>query len=98
MENPKLCVLTGIRFDRTVIIYPLATEKFSYEFRPVGKVEISIPMLNSLLQLNDFKHPILAGICRNSFINKVEPPIIDLNYFNDGYKNYNYPKLFKEKV
>lgn len=69
----------------------------SYEFSVVGKVNIALPTLLSLINERKYKHPILAGICRNAFENKIEPPLITQDLISNGLKNIEYPKSFKEK-
>ncbi len=96
--GPRLhyCVLTG---------YPLKMSKpidnaqpiLIYEFEPIGKVKIGLPTLLSFITKKEFKHPILAGICRAAYEKGEDPPIITGEYIHNDLKNNNYPKTFQEK-
>lgn len=78
-------------------IYPNLDSTYTYEFLPVGKVKISLPVYMSFQNKRDFRHPILAGICRQAFELGNEPPLIDSNFLESEIKNIKYPKSFVEK-
>lgn len=95
MTTLRHCILTGYQFEEP--------EKFgeeleaAYTFQPVGKVRVALPTLISLINSRQFRHPILAGICRNAFERNAEPPLITQEFIDSGFKNISYPKSFKEK-
>ena len=92
------CILTGYQFDETVKFDETTGSFISYNFYPVGKVKIALSILIELKNNKQFHNPILAGICRNAFENKEEPPLITRDFIDNGLKNYSYPKNFKEKA
>lgn len=94
----NICPLTGLRMDPSESkIYPTTDMTYTYEFILVGKVKIALPTYQNFINSKLFKHPILAGICRESFENKTEPPLINTDFLENGIKNINYPKTFIEK-
>jgi hypothetical protein len=94
----NICPLTGLRMDPSESkIYPITDMTYTYEFLLVGKVKIALPTYQNFINSKQFKHPILAGICRESFENKTEPPLINTDFLENGIKNINYPKTFIEK-
>lgn len=97
MTTLKHCILSAQQFDETVKFSNLSAPAIEYEWSTVGKVKISHPTLIEFQNNRKFIHPILAGICRNSFINKVEPPLINQHFIDVEIKNIKYPKAFKEK-
>ena len=98
MEQLHHCILTGYQFDESVKFDETTGPFISYEFYPVGKVKIAFSRLIELKNSKQFHNPILAGICRNAFENKQEPPMLSRDFLDNGLKNLNYPKTFKEKV
>ena len=98
MEQLRHCILTGYQFNESVKFDETTGPFISYEFYPIGKVKIAFSLLIELKNNNQFLNPILAGICRNAFENKEEPPMITRDFIDNGIKNFNYPKNFKEKV
>ena len=79
-------------------IYPQTDATFTYEFLPVGKVKIALPTYQIFISNRQQKDPILAGICREAFETKVEPPIINNDFIVNQLENINYPKSFTEKT
>lgn len=97
MTTLRHCILTGYQFDEAVKFDETAEAVFGYKYSPIGKVQISTSTLTELMNNRQYKHPILAGICRNAFEFNIEPPLIDKNLLESGLKNVPYPKSFKEK-
>jgi len=97
MDKLHHCILTGFQFDNAITIEPSLGTFISYNFVTVGKVKIGIPTLIEFMNKNEFNHPILAGICRNAFENKEEPPLITREFIQNEIKNLSFPKSFKEK-
>ncbi|MES2618115.1 MAG: hypothetical protein V4613_09555 [Bacteroidota bacterium] len=80
-----------------VNLKPITTSlTIEYYQEAVGNVKITIPAYNELLT-GDFERYIIAGITRNAFDRKEEPPLIDSTFIRSGYKDYNPPFDFKEK-
>lgn len=71
---------------------------YTYEFPPIGKARIAMPTYIAFQNARDFKHPELAGICRNAFEDGIEPPLLTSDFIANGLKNIPYPKTFKEKA
>jgi len=92
------CPLTGYQFDQSVTIDETLGPVFGYQYSPVGKVQIALPTLMEFMNNRQYRHPILAGICRNAFELGVEPPLISRDFMDNGIKTIPYPKTFKEKV
>lgn len=97
MDKLRHCILTGFQFEKPISIEPTLGPFISYDFVAVGKVNIALPTLIDLMNKREYKHPILAGICRNAFENKQEPPMITTEFILNDIKNIKYPKSFKEK-
>jgi len=97
MTKLSNCILTGQTLAKQINLDENIAPFISYEFILVGKVKVALPTLLSLINERKFHHPILAGICRNAFEKKIEPPLITQDFINNGLKNIKYPKLFKEK-
>jgi hypothetical protein len=97
MDKLRHCILTGYQFDNSISIEPTSGPYLTYNFEIVGKVKIAIPTLIEFMNKHEYKHPILAGICRNAFENGQEPPLITSEFIQVEIKNINYPKTFKEK-
>lgn len=98
MQQLYHCILTGYQFDEKVKFDETTGLFVAYKFYPVGKVKIALSLLIEFMNNKQFHHPILAGICRNAFENKEEPPLISRDFIDNGLKNYNYPMTFKEKA
>ena len=92
------CILTGDKFDETVKFEPTLGAYLDYTFKPVGRVKISLATLIDLKAKSQYNNPILAGICRNTFDNGQEPPLINAEFIAVGLKNYKYPKTTREKA
>lgn len=97
MNKLQHCILTGYQFDESISIEPTSGPFIAYDFVTVGKVKIALPTLLEFMTKREYKHPILAGICRNAFENKQEPPLISTEFIQNDIKNLNYPKTFREK-
>lgn len=68
-------------------------------FLPIGVAEISDVALIILQNNDEPKRHLLAGICRNHFEMKKDPPLITSELINsDIEKEYNLPKTKKEKA
>lgn len=80
MSELKNCILSAQNFDETVKFNNSSLSIIEYEWATVGKVKIAHPTLLDFQHNRKFNHPILAGICRNSFINKIAPPVITQNF------------------
>jgi hypothetical protein len=91
------CILTGFQFDKPIELNITNEPVITYENVVVGKVKIAHPTLISLTNQKKYKNPILAGICRNAFENKTEPPIITQSFIDNELKNIKFPQSFKEK-
>jgi hypothetical protein len=91
------CYLTGEYFNGSVKFNPTSNFTIEYEFKPVGKVKISLAMAIELTSKKEFIHPILAGICRNYFENNQDSPTITPEFFRSTYKDIDYPKNLDAK-
>lgn len=99
MKPIFFCFLTRTQLrDEDVKLYPQLTTQFVYETPQVGKVILDLGIYLQFKNNHDFYHPELAGICRNAFENKEDPPVIDSDFINTGIKNYPTPKTIKEKI
>ncbi len=92
------CVLTGRELNNENIVEQFPDNYISYEYAPVGKVNIGFPTYLSFLNNRNLKYPILAGLCRNAHLKNEEPPIITQMFIDTELKNHSYPKSFKEKA
>lgn len=87
-----------------IIGYPLKPEEIKpilgtiieYETEIVGKVKITLPAYQELLN-GEFDRYLIAGICKNRTIQNQEPVLIDGEFIRTGYKKYNPPIEFEEK-
>src|SRR5438128_726740 len=94
-----LCPLTGHQLtSQNAIVHPTTDATFTYEFPPIGKAKIALATYLTFKNNSEYKHPELAGICRNAFEDGVEPPLINSEFLTTGIKNLRYPKSFIEKV
>src|SRR5688572_28376269 len=98
MKEVARCLLTGIQFDASVKFDNSNPLIYDYTFSPIGRARISQPKIIEFNNNRTFKHPVLAGICRNAFENGEQPPLIDTEFVNSGIKNHKYPVEFKEKA
>jgi hypothetical protein len=92
-------------FERCAIIgYPLNPEEIKpltgstleYETEFVGKVKITLPAYQELLE-GSFERYIIAGICKDRTLKNEEPVLIDSKFIREGYKRLNPPIEFDEK-
>ena len=98
MKEVARCLLTGIQFDASVKFDNSNPLIYDYTFSPIGRARISQPKIIEFNNNRTFKHPVLAGICRNAFENGEQPPLIDTEFVNTGIENHKYPVEFKEKA
>jgi hypothetical protein len=98
-KNMKLthCILTGNQFENSIEIDEITESILSYTYPSVGLVKIAIPTLLTFINNREYKHPILAGICRNAYEKSIELPVINQDLIN-SLSNITYPKAFKEKT
>jgi hypothetical protein len=96
-QQPRHCFLTALQFGNNVQFENVNAPVLVYYFHPIGKAKFTLPVVIQLQNERKYKHPALAGICRNAFEMKEEPPLIDADFYNTGYKNVPYPKTFNEK-
>ena len=97
----KQCLLTGYNITQAETVTDNGKIYIRYDQTAVGMVKMTIPTVMAFLADYNYqrsKRPILAGICRNAFESKQEPPIIDEEFIVEGLKNTPYPKEFKEKA
>lgn len=76
---------------------PFTSTTLEYETKYVGKVRITIPAYNELLNGN-FERYLIAGICKHRTLEGEEPVVIDSDFIRSGYKFLNPPTHFEEKV
>ena len=92
----EFCPLTNTRIDQNKISN--IGQEIIYEHKITGKVKTTLPTFLALKNLRkNFPVDILTGICRNSFEEGIDPPLINSEFLNHGYKNFDYPKSFNEK-
>jgi hypothetical protein len=97
--NPlSKCILTGFFFGDQVEFLPSQDNSIRYKFKPVGIVNVSNYVLESIKVKPIPKPWILAGICRYAFVNNSEPPILTTNFIDNFLNTVEYPKNFKEKA
>lgn len=79
---------------------PFANTCIEYETKYVGRVKITIPAYNELIDPNfpDSIRYLIAGLCKNRTIENKEPITIDSNFLKNGYKGLNLPLDFEEKA
>lgn len=77
-------------------IKPLTSLTVEYFEQTVGNVKVTLVAYDELMT-GDFERYIIAGITRNAFENKEDPPLIDSNFLREGFKATNPPIDFKEK-
>lgn len=93
----QFCPLTGMQLSSIKgEILPTTAMRFDYSTPLIGKAYIALPTYQVWEASRDFKHPELAGICRNAFEDGIEPPIIDSNYISN-VKNLSIPRTIREK-
>ncbi len=97
MDKLRHCILTGFQFEKPILIEPTLGPFIVYDYVAIGKVKIALPTLIEFMNKREYKHPILAGICRNAYENKQEPPLINTEFIHNDLKNISYPKTFREK-
>lgn len=99
MRLKFFCLLTGTQLsENEVKIHPQISSLFIYETPQIGKVKLAYSTYLEFNNNRSFKHPELAGVCRNAFEKKEEPPIIDSDFITQGITKLSVPKTFKEKV
>lgn len=93
------CFLTGTQLsENDVKIHPQTSSLFVYETPQIGKAKLAYSTYLEFKNNRAFKHPELAGICRNAYENNEEPPVIDSDFMTKGINQFSIPKSFKEKV
>lgn len=92
-------------FDRCALIgYPLKDGELKpilgttieYETEYVGKVKVTLPAYQELLN-GEFERFLIAGICMDRTLRNEEPILLDSSFIRDGYKKLNPPTEFDEK-
>lgn len=78
-------------------IKPITSQTIEYYEQTVGNIKVTLIAYNELMT-GDFERYIIAGITRNAFEDNQAPPVIDSQFIRDGYKAFNPPTDFKEKV
>lgn len=78
-------------------VQPIVDTTLDYFEPTVGRIRVTMVAYNELLA-GDFERYLLAGISRNAFENKEEPPLMDSSFIREGYKRHNPPVDFKEKA
>ncbi len=78
-------------------IKPITSSTIEYYEQTVGNIKVTLVAYNELMT-GDFERYIIAGITRNAYEDKQEPPLIDSQFIRDGYKALNPPTDFKAKV
>lgn len=96
-QQPRHCLLTGIQLGSDVQFEAVEGPVVAYRFYPVGRARIALPVALEFQNSRRYKHPVLAGVCRNAFELNEDPPLITLEFIQHGIKNLVYPKAFKEK-
>jgi len=78
-------------------VKPVVDQTLDYFEPSVGRVRVT---LAAYAELRNSEHPnyMLAGIMRNAFEDKKEPPLVDSDFIRAGYKEHNPPVDFKEKA
>lgn len=91
----KDCPLTGYPLNKDEANIRQVDSYIYYDFKPVGKVKILIPVLSELKEKRHIR-VVLAGLCRNaSEFNKSEPDIT--HEFLAKLSSQKYPKNLVEK-
>ena len=75
---------------------PILGTTYEYYEEAVGKVKVTDIAYNELMY-GDFEKYIIAGITRNAYENKQEPPLINSQFIRHGYKELNPPMSFNDK-
>jgi hypothetical protein len=88
------CPLTGKKVE--LLISDTNTSKFCYESYMTGKVCMTDIAFQSCYGLTSHEKEILAGICRNSKIQKEESPLINQKYLQN-LNNIDFPSDFLSK-
>jgi len=90
------CPITGIPF-RPEELKPLTGSFIEYETPFVGRAKVTLSVYPHLLS-GDFERFVMAGICKHRALNKEAPVLIDWEFIQGGYKNFNPPLSFEEKA
>ena len=75
---------------------PILGTTYEYYEETVGNVKVTDVAYKELMH-GDFERYIIAGITRNAYENKQEPPLITSQFINHGYKELNPPMTFNDK-
>lgn len=89
------CALIGYELKHGEM-KPVTGMTLEYETEFVGKVLITLTAYDALLK-GEYERYLIAGICKNRTIQSEPPILIDTNFINNDYKNYNPPIEFDEK-
>jgi hypothetical protein len=78
-------------------VKPVVDQTLDYYEPTVGRVRVTMA---AYTELRNSAQPnyMFAGIMRNAFEDKKEPPLVDSHFIRAGYKEHNPPVDFKEKV
>ena len=92
------CPLTGNQlFEGDAKILNSFDNTYTYEYSLIGKAKIGMPTYLAFQNSLDFKHPDLAGICRNAFEDGIESPLITSEFMRTELKTISIPKTIREK-
>lgn len=98
MELPTQDCLTGFEINSGTCRYYPEWDGLEYISKPVGLVRIDA---SSFISIQDEKEDrmILSGICRASFENKQEPPVIISSCVRQIFEKFDHliPKTFEDK-
>lgn len=89
------CALIGYLLQEGQL-EPVTDTTIKYETEFVGKVHITLPAYQSMLE-GDFERYLIAGICKNRTLKGESPILLDTPFINEGYKKFNPPTQFEEK-
>jgi len=75
----------------------ITNQTIEYFEQTVGNIKVTLGAYNDLMN-GDFDKYIIAGITRNAIEDQQVPPLIDSQFIRCGYKTFNPPTDFIEKV
>lgn len=90
-----LCALIGYEIQPNEI-EPITSTTIKYETEFVGKVHITLPAYQELIE-GEFERYLIAGICKNRTLKGEEPVLIDSEFIRTGFAKLNPPTEFEEK-
>ncbi|HMQ79325.1 MAG TPA: hypothetical protein PKE39_09260 [Ignavibacteria bacterium] len=99
MRRIEICPLTGLQINNEDIVPHIENQfLFEYKNRILGGVIFTEQSYLAVENLEDYEvKSIIIGICRNHFEKYKKGFEVKYDFVKNGYKDFEYPKNFKEK-